>query len=70
MTLKRGSNSEATHGEAARQSPMAVRAGQKIEAALKATDEYLADLVAKVGEPSAEQTAEAEAITKRILSRR
>jgi hypothetical protein len=49
---------------------MAVRAGQKIEAALKATDEYLADLVAKVGEPSAEQTAEAEAITKRILSRR
>ena len=48
---------------------IAVRAEMKRHDALDATDEYLADLVAKVGEPTAKQTAKAEAITNRILSR-
>jgi post-segregation antitoxin (ccd killing protein) len=48
---------------------IAVRAEMKRQDALDATDEYLADLIAKVGEPTAEQTAKAEAITNRILSR-
>jgi hypothetical protein len=48
---------------------MAVRAEQKLEAALIATDKHLTDLVAKVGEPTAEQIARAEAITKRILTK-
>jgi hypothetical protein len=49
---------------------IAVKYAAKRKAALKATDEYLADLVAKVGEPTAEQTAKAESITNRILKRR
>ncbi len=52
------------------QSQIAARAALRRAAALQATDEYLADLVAKVGEPTAEQTAMAEAITNRILERR
>jgi hypothetical protein len=51
------------------QSQIAARAALKRAAAMKATDEYLTDLVSKVGEPTAEQTAKAESITKRILSR-
>jgi hypothetical protein len=51
------------------QSQNAARAELRRAAAMQATDEYLADLVAKVGEPSAEQTAEAEALTNRILKR-
>jgi hypothetical protein len=52
------------------QSQIAARAALRRAAANKATDEYLADLVAKVGEPTAEQIARAEAVTNRILSRR
>jgi hypothetical protein len=52
------------------QSEIAARVALRRAAAIQATDEYLADLVAKVGEPSAEQTAEAEALTNRILKRR
>jgi hypothetical protein len=39
------------------------------KAALRSTDEYLLELVAKVGEPTAEQTARAETITTRILTK-
>lgn len=48
---------------------IAVRAEIRRQDALKATEEYLADLVAKVGEPTPAQTAKAEAITARILNR-
>jgi hypothetical protein len=52
-----------------RRSQMAVKYAAKRKAALKATDEYLAELVVKVGEPTPEQIARAEAIVKRILER-
>lgn len=34
---------------------------------LVATDEYLAELIAEVGEPSAEEAAAAEALVRRIV---
>lgn len=64
------SSAEDVEPGAEHQSQIAARAALRRAAAIQATDEYLTDLVAKVGEPSAEQTAEAEALTNRILKRR
>jgi len=48
---------------------VAVRAELERRAALDATDEYLADLAAEVGEPSGSQQARADAIARRIRDR-
>ncbi len=47
----------------------AVRAEVRRQDLLAATDAYIADLVAEVGEPTQEQTARAEAIARRIRAR-
>ena len=44
----------------------AVRAELRRQELLERTDEYLADLVAEVGEPSPRELARAEAIARRI----
>ena len=48
---------------------VAVRAEIERRDALDATDEYLADLAAEVGEPSARDRARARAIVRRIRDR-
>ena len=45
---------------------IAVRAEMERQDALAATDEYLADLAAEVGEPSSRQRSQAQAIARRI----
>jgi post-segregation antitoxin (ccd killing protein) len=45
----------------------AVRAELRRRQLLEETDAYLAELVAEVGEPSADDVARAEEITRRIL---
>ena len=47
----------------------AVRAEVRRQELLAAGDEYLADLIAEVGEPSPDQLARAEAIARRIAGR-
>ncbi len=47
----------------------AVRAELRRQELLEGTDRYLADLVAEVGEPTAEQSARAESIARRINQR-
>ena len=47
----------------------AVRAELERRAALDATDRYLVELAADVGEPTPRQMARAEAITRRIRER-
>lgn len=44
----------------------AIRAERCRQAALKETDRYLAELFAELGEPSAENWAQAEALVRRI----
>lgn len=44
----------------------AVRAERRRQAALKETDRYLAELFAELGEPSAENWAQAEALVRRV----
>jgi post-segregation antitoxin (ccd killing protein) len=48
----------------------AVRAEVRRQDLLAETDTYLAELIAEVGEPSAQERARAEAIARRIASRR
>jgi post-segregation antitoxin (ccd killing protein) len=48
----------------------AVRAEVRRQDLLGETDAYLAELIAEVGEPSAHERARAEAIARRIASRR
>jgi post-segregation antitoxin (ccd killing protein) len=48
----------------------AVRAELERRAALDATDEYLTELAAAVGEPSTRQQSRADAIARRIRDRR
>lgn len=48
----------------------AVRAEVRRQDLLGETDAYLADLLAEVGEPSPRERARAEAIARRIASRR
>jgi post-segregation antitoxin (ccd killing protein) len=48
----------------------AVRAEVRRQDLLRETDTYLAELTAEVGEPSARERARAEAIARRIASRR
>lgn len=48
----------------------AVRAEVRRQDLLSETDSYLADLLTEVGEPSPQQRARAEAIARRIASRR
>jgi post-segregation antitoxin (ccd killing protein) len=48
----------------------AVRAEVRRQDLLGETDTYLAELIAEVGEPSAQERARAEAIARRIASRR
>ena len=47
----------------------AVRAERRRQAALKETDRYLAELFAELGEPSAEDWAQSEALVRRIRGR-
>jgi post-segregation antitoxin (ccd killing protein) len=47
----------------------AVRAELERQRALRATDEYIEELEAEVGEPSARQKARAAAIVRRIVDR-
>lgn len=47
----------------------AVRAEVERRDALQATDEYLAELAAEVGEPSPRQQAHAKAVARRIRAR-
>ena len=49
---------------------IAVRAEMERQDALAATDEYLADLAAEVGEPSSRQRSQAEAVARRIREHR
>jgi post-segregation antitoxin (ccd killing protein) len=48
---------------------VAVRAEVERRQALDATDEYLAELAAEVGEPNRRQQVQAEAIVRRIRDR-
>jgi post-segregation antitoxin (ccd killing protein) len=48
----------------------AVRAEVRRQDLLAETDAYLAELIAEVGEPSRQELARAEAIARRIASRR
>jgi hypothetical protein len=48
----------------------AVRAEIRRQDLLGETDTYLAELLAEVGEPSPEERARAEALTRRIAARR
>jgi len=48
----------------------AVRAELRRQDLLRETDTYLAELIAEVGEPSAQERARAEAVARRIASRR
>jgi hypothetical protein len=48
----------------------AVRAEVRRQDLLRETDTYLAELIAEVGEPSPQERARAEAIARRIASRR
>jgi hypothetical protein len=48
----------------------AVRAELERRAALDATDDYLTELAAEVGEPTTRQQSRAEAIARRIRERR
>lgn len=47
----------------------AVRAELEVRAVLEATNQYLAELAAEVGEPTSRQAARAEVITRRIRQR-
>lgn len=47
----------------------AVRAELQRRALVAGADRYIDDLIAEVGEPSAEETARAEAIARRIAAR-
>jgi post-segregation antitoxin (ccd killing protein) len=47
----------------------AVRAELERQRALEATDEYVEELVAEVGEPTAEEVARADAIVRKIRDR-
>jgi hypothetical protein len=48
----------------------AVRAEVRRQDLLRETDTYLTELIAEVGEPSPQERARAEAIARRIASRR
>jgi hypothetical protein len=48
----------------------AVRAEVRRQDLLRETDTYLAELIAEVGDPSPQERARAEAIARRIASRR
>ncbi len=48
---------------------VAVRAEVERRVALDATDEYLSELVAEIGEPSAAQLARAGAVVRRVRDR-
>ncbi len=45
----------------------AVRIEVRHQELLEATEEYIADLLAEVGQPTPEETARSEALTRRLL---
>ncbi len=47
----------------------AVRVEVRRQELLEASEEYLVELLAEVGQPSPEETARAEALTRRLLRR-